>query len=67
MPASAKPAEFTGQKAGGFHRGLLAVIKIACNDKRIDLLIEAQIDDAAEGGPGRGADQISQILIAERQ
>jgi hypothetical protein len=46
---------------------LLAVIKIAGNDERVDLLIDAQVDDAAEGGPGRRADQISQVLIAERQ
>jgi hypothetical protein len=46
---------------------LFAVIEVACNDKRIDLLIEAQIDDTAECGAGGGADQISQIRIAQRQ
>jgi|OM-RGC.v1.038513910 hypothetical protein len=46
---------------------LLAVIEIARNDKCIDLFIQAQINDPAEGGPGGGSDQISQIRIAQRQ
>jgi hypothetical protein len=52
-----EPPQLLRQEAGSLHRRLVAVIKIASQEQRIDLLVEAKIDDADEGMPRGIADQ----------
>ena len=56
-----------GEIACRLHRRLIAVIEIAREEERIDLLGEAQIDDAGEGLARRVSDQIGKLGIAQRE
>ena len=57
-------AQFTGEKPRGFHRGLVAIIKIAGNHEGVDALADAQIYDVAEGLPGGAADEVCKFGVA---
>jgi hypothetical protein len=54
-----------GQKAGGFHRRLVTIVKIASQQQGIDAFFEAKVDNAYEGSPCCIADQIGKIRVAE--
>ena len=53
-----QPLHLTGQKSCRLHRRLVAIVKIAGNHQRIDLLLEAQIDDGDQRLSCRPADQL---------
>ncbi len=52
------------QEAGGFHRRLVPVIKIASNDQRVDAFCKAQIHDRNESLAAGVADKFGKIWIA---
>jgi len=58
-------ADLLGQETGRFHRRLVAIIKIACQQQRIDTLFQTQIDDAHESPPRRVPDQIGKIGVTQ--
>ena len=60
-------AKLIRQKACGLHRGLLAVIEVAGDQKRVDLLRKAKLDHGGEGFPRRSADQVGERRLAQRQ
>ena len=67
MPASCEPAELFGEEPRRLHRGLVAVVEVSGEQERVDLLVEAKVDDADEGAPRRVADQLRQVGIAQRE
>ena len=60
-----KPSDLLGQKTGRLHRRLIAIIKIACQNQRIDTLFQAEIDDAHKGQPRGVPNQVGKIGIAQ--
>src|SRR4051812_17371134 len=60
-------AELLGEKARRLHRGLLAVVKIAGQQERIYLFVEAQVDDTRENLPAGVADEFRQPRIAQSE
>ena len=62
-----KALQFLLQKAGGFHRHLIAVIQIARNQQGIDPFGDAQIDDPGQGITRGNADQRLQRRVTQRQ
>jgi len=60
-------SQFIRQERSRLHRGLVAVIKIAGDDKRVDALFQAQVDNGAERLPRGGADEAGKVRIAQSQ
>ena len=54
-----------GQEPGRLHRGLFAIVEVAGQKKRVDLLVDAQIDDPHESPPRGIADQRGELGIAQ--
>ena len=63
----AQPRQLGGEKARRLHRGLFAIIEIAGDDQRIDLFLEAEIDNGDERLAGGIPDQRREVGIAQRQ
>jgi len=59
--------ELFSQESSRLHRSLLAVVEIAGEQERINLLLEAEIDDPYEGVPSGVADQFRQAGIPQRK
>jgi hypothetical protein len=53
-----KPTDLLGEKPSGFHGCLFAIIKIAGQQQRVDLLSKAEIDGPDERLPGCVSDQV---------
>lgn len=62
-----QPPDLLGQEPRRLHRGLVAVIEIAGQKQRVDLLVETEVDDAHESTAGRVPDQVGETRIAQRQ
>jgi len=62
-----KPLKLLPQKPGGFHRGLLTVVEVACDQQGIDCFIKAKVDDAFKSSPRGCCNQIRQRRITQRQ
>ncbi len=62
-----QPSKLIGEKARGLHRRLLAVVEVAGDQKRIDFLVEAKLDNGRERPPGRPADEIGERRVAQRE
>jgi hypothetical protein len=58
-------SDLLGQKTGCLHRCLIAIIKIACQNQRVDAFFQAQIDNTHESPPRRVPNQIGKIGIAQ--
>ena len=67
ISASCSRPQLVGEKARRLHRGLLAVIEVAGDQERVDLLDEAEIDDGREGLARRAADELGKRRLAQRQ
>lgn len=57
-------ADLLGKEPSSFHGGLIAVVEITCQKKRVDLLGQAEIDDIDKGTPRRVANQFTQFRVA---
>ena len=64
-PGLMQAPDLLGQETGRFHRCLVAIIKVACQQQRVDMLFQAQIDNAHESPPCRVPNQIGKIRIAQ--
>ena len=62
-----QPPYLLRQEPRRLHRGLVAVIEIAGQEQRVDLLVETEVNDAHESTAGRVPDQIGEARIAQRQ
>ena len=62
-----QPPDLLGKEPSGFHRGLVAIIEIACQQQRIDLLVETKVDDFDKGAAGCVPNQLGEFGIAQRQ
>ena len=60
-----KAPQLIGQKPRRLHRGLIAVIEIARKNERVDLLIDADVDNPRKRAPRRIAYEISKLGIAQ--
>ena len=58
-------SDLLGQKTGRFHRRLITIVKIACQNQRVDAFFQAQIDDPHESPPRRVPNQVGKIGIAQ--
>jgi hypothetical protein len=62
-----EPADLRGKESRGLHGGLVAVIEVAGEDQRIDLIGKAQVNDALEGSARGIPDQLSEAGVAQRK
>ena len=62
-----EPSQLVGEKARRLHRRLFAVVEVAGDHERVDLLRQAEIDHGDKGFSRRPADQLGQLRIAQRQ
>ncbi len=66
-PRLVQAPELIREKARGLHRGLLAVVEVAGDQERVDLLGKAELDHGGEGFARRAADQLGKRRLAQRQ
>ena len=66
-PRLMQPPELVGEKAGGLHRGLLAVVEVAGDQESVDLFGKAEVDDRRESLARRPADEVGKLRLAQRQ
>ncbi len=66
-PRLVQPPQLVGEKAGGLHRRLLAVVKVAGDHERVDLLRKAEVDDRNESLARRPANEAGKLRLAQRQ
>ncbi len=66
-PRLVQAFDLLGQEPGGLHRGLLAVVEVAGQQQRIDLLVDAEVDDPHESLPRGIADQCGELGVTERE
>ena len=66
-PASCEPPQLVGEKPRRLHRRLFAVVKVAGDHERVDLLRQAEINHGDKGFSRRPADQLGELRIAQRQ
>ena len=64
-PGLMKSADLLGQETGRFHRRLVAIIKIACQNQRVDTLFQAKIDDAHKSPPRRVSNQVGEVGVSQ--
>ena len=62
-----KPLHLARQKPGRLHRGLVAVVKVTGDNQRVDLLVDAEIDNGNKSLTRRIADKLGEVAVAHRQ
>ena len=55
------------QEARRLHRGLVAIIEIASDDERVDLLFKAQVDNGDQRPPRGVADQLRKVAVTQSE
>ncbi len=62
-----QPPQLIGEEARRLHRRLVAVVEVARDQERVDLLRKAEVDDRDERPPGRAADELGERRLAQGQ
>jgi hypothetical protein len=58
-------SDLLGQKTGRFHRRLITIVKITCQNQGVDTFLQAQIHDPHKSPPRRVPNQVAKIGIAQ--
>ena len=66
-PRLVQAAELVREKARGLHRSLLAVVEVAGDQERVDLLSKRELDHGGKGFARRSADHLRKRRLAQRQ